>query len=1135
MSVAARSPKVNAHRPTLNEFSLNFIPLKPPTMAAQALTLIAENIRTKNPVLDLGNCGLAVLYPALLEELAKTGDWLEELILSNEWRNVTTGDLKKSQNGGMKNNLQVLPAALPALPKLKSLVLEDQGLTDCSALAALSTLQSLNISKNKISNYAFLVNLVNLHTLNLSTTQINDCAPLASLKNLQQLYIYENQISDCTPLANLVTLQQLYIYDNQISDCTPLADLVSLQQLSISHNKISDCAPLAKLVNLQELYISHNQINDCAPLAKLVNLQQLYIIYNKISDCSPLANLYNLQELSIYKNQVSNCAPLANLVNLQNLDISDNQISDCSPLANLFSLQYLDISNNQISDCIPLANLNNLQQLYIYGNQISDCAPLSNLVNLQRLYISYNKISDCTPLANLNNLQELYIYSNQISDCAPLSNLVNLQRLDIAFNQIGDCAPLLPLIKKGMEIKLSNGNESGLYLYDNPITNPPMEILEQGNEAVIRYFESLEKDKKQGKPIQQVRELKLIFLGEGESGKTTLMKRLQGIKVIKGEKQTQGITQMTWTIPDEKGEIKANLWDFGGQEIQHNAHQFFLTEDCIYILLLDNRRDEQPEYWLQHILSLGKNSPVLVVSNKVDIPAHATDRFNQELLRTKYNIHGFYKVSALQGTNIDRLKEDLLHLISNFSFPNFGSDWIEVKNYIEQETALGKNFIIRQQLHQYCGQKVQEQDEIIILNYLKKIGKVSFHTQNMNTRDFYILNPEWLIYAIYKITLSDKTILQKGEIVLDDFEEMLKPNEEEPLFELRKKYVYERAQYGYLLEMMKEYHLCYTADSERIIIPSAFPETHTAEFVPYAESLHFYLQYADFLPPSIISQFIARMFQYKKGNRYWHSGMELLDAETGSHALVQLDKEPKRIYITVNGEQRRVFFDFIRRELKTINGNFDRMRVDERIPLPSKEKDQSVGYTQLINHELDGKESYYHSDTRENFSVRELLAGIEPFSATMTTLTTRRQMESKESIERFNNEIDKLANVVATMSAPATTAATQQPSQEESTENVRLKKIIEDAAVRKWKRIAATVFVISLLVTAIIIYLYFTENKFIMSPEQWKTFKSSDKAKLAGIVLAFLWNVYPAKMFYDRILDPSKEKAYRDNHKTNNK
>ncbi len=54
-----------------------------------------------------------------------------------------------------------------------------------------------------------------------------------------------------------------------------------------------------------------------------------------------------------------------------------------------------------------------------------------------------------------------------------------------------------------------------------------------------------------------------------------------------------------------KGEgepIKLNIWDFGGQEIQHSTHQFFLTTRSLYLLVVDARKGDQIsniEYWLK--------------------------------------------------------------------------------------------------------------------------------------------------------------------------------------------------------------------------------------------------------------------------------------------------------------------------------------------------------------------------------------------------------------------------------------------------------------------------------------------------------------------------------------------------------
>jgi GTPase SAR1 family protein len=37
--------------------------------------------------------------------------------------------------------------------------------------------------------------------------------------------------------------------------------------------------------------------------------------------------------------------------------------------------------------------------------------------------------------------------------------------------------------------------------------------------------------------------------------------------------------------------FRVNIWDFGGQEIYHQTHQFFLTERSLYALVADTRTE----------------------------------------------------------------------------------------------------------------------------------------------------------------------------------------------------------------------------------------------------------------------------------------------------------------------------------------------------------------------------------------------------------------------------------------------------------------------------------------------------------------------------------------------------------------
>jgi internalin A len=61
----------------------------------------------------------------------------------------------------------------------------------------------------------------------------------------------------------------------------------------------------------------------------------------------------------------------------------------------------------------------------------------------------------------------------------------------------------------------------------------------------------------------------------------------------KEEQETQGIALDTFRLCCAQGEMTVRLWDFAGQEITHALHQFFLTEGCVYVLVLDPRSNTE--------------------------------------------------------------------------------------------------------------------------------------------------------------------------------------------------------------------------------------------------------------------------------------------------------------------------------------------------------------------------------------------------------------------------------------------------------------------------------------------------------------------------------------------------------------
>jgi small GTP-binding protein len=249
-------------------------------------------------------------------------------------------------------------------------------------------------------------------------------------------------------------------------------------------------------------------------------------------------------------------------------------------------------------------------------------------------------------VARFRYLERLRLYDTQISDLTPLAGLTNLGFLDLSYNKITALPP--QILDLDLEINVANDIPFAdkLYLHGNPLEKPPPEIIKQGKDAVRAYFQALEKE--EHLPLQ---EAKILLVGDGGAGKTSLVKRMLGLDFDPKEDQTHGINIRKWVVTAGENEIIAHLWDFGGQEIMHATHQFFLSKRSLYILVLDGRRDEKTEYWLKLIESFGGDSPVLVVLNKMD--QNPGFDINRNFLQQKYeNIKGFFRLSCANSEGI---------------------------------------------------------------------------------------------------------------------------------------------------------------------------------------------------------------------------------------------------------------------------------------------------------------------------------------------------------------------------------------------------------------------------------------------------------------------------------------------------
>lgn len=704
-----------------------------------------------------------------------------------------------------------------------------------------------------------------------------------------------------------------------------------------------------------------------------VNFENEYHILNEYTYYLNKEGIIN--GISLPSAEIKDLSPLKALKKLEFIDLTNNDISDVSVLHQMPKLKYLYLGGNRIKDISPIVNCHKLICLTIWNNKINDISILKNIVSLKELYCQNTGINNIDFITTLPYLETISAFNNNILDIRLTNHSKNLKSIDLANNLISKISSKIGksynLALDTIEISHNlHPDFANITINGNPLTYPPISVIELGHETVKSYYEMA--DDFGHKPLSEGR---ILFVGDGSSGKSSIIEKVIYNTFQKGREQTNGIKleHLYLQHPEDARNLVFHIWDFGGQEIQHAVHKFFFTEGCLYVLVLDNRKEEEPEYWLQQIESLGGKAPVLVVFNKQD--ENAAETVDRKYLKEKYsNIVGFYNTSCVSGFGIEDFKNDLKrHVVQLRTVDEqFPQNWFAIKKTIEKCTSGHQHYLNYDSYKNICKENHVEREEIqkLLLKYLTTIGAITwFGDTYLNF--MHVLSPAWITQGVYKIITAKKTAQLFGQINISDFKELLHPINEED-------YTYDESHYGYILSMMKKFNLCDTPDDTTLLIPSAFGKVPKVEYSDFrGEEIRTYiLQFRDYMPLALIHRYIAKKLPDVYQNNYWYSGIVTKDSKTDSLAMVHADKEAKRIYIRIKGESPLGMWEHIRREFYEITSNYANIRYHELVALDEK-AENTVDYDDLVSHIQAKKSVYFHSKLKKDFNVGYLMGMFE--------------------------------------------------------------------------------------------------------------------------------------------------------------
>jgi GTPase SAR1 family protein len=725
----------------------------------------------------------------------------------------------------------------------------------------------------------------------------------------------------------LFGLEELDLRDNRI-EVVPerIRDLEKLKRLDLTVNPIQEVPDVAGLVLDWDAYLR------CRSALSRENIAGIDVFTGehqgeekevpKAALLLPeLKSLPLLRELTVGVRWIR----LKNPLGLQPPAGAVAQLIDS--LGELQSLERLTVIGILLGEApVGIRMLRGLRRLRLDGIGMKEAPDwLSDLTQLDFLDLSVNELERLPESLGTLPLTTLWALNNPFTRVPEvISRITPLTEVSLRSLRIPGCEGRIKQIPP--EIlqlpKLRTFEVDG-----QPIESPPPEVVKGGVEAIKNYWRQ-----RQEAGIDYLCEAKLLIIGEAGAGKTSLAKKIQDrtYELRPAETSTEGIEIAHWKFPaairvkqDDREKLlqrdfQVHIWDFGGQEVYHATHQFFLTRRSVYALVADDRKEDTDfNYWLQVVELLGAGSPLVIVQNEKQDRRRDIDLGS---LRARFaNLKDAYRINLADNRGLDELVKALERELESLRHIGVAlpATWKRVREALEKDP---RNYIGVEEYLALCQQHgfTRREDKLQLSGYLHDLGICLHFQDDPVLKQSVILKPRWGTDAVYRV-LDDPVVREhRGRFGLEDLARIWAENQ----------YAAMRHE---LLRLMMRFQLCYELPAgEAYIAPQLLSPSQPSYSWDEIGNLVVRYEY-EFMPKGLITRFIVALNHLiADQGLVWKNGVILERQDT--RAEVVEDYPRRRISVRVVGTDSRGLLAIVDDQLERIHRSFSRLKYDRLLP-----------------------------------------------------------------------------------------------------------------------------------------------------------------------------------------------------------